>query len=145
MSQFPIPHSQLSIFVYGTLKPKETNYARYCQEKVIFAVKAYTWGEIYHLKRLGYPAMTQGKTKVQGYLLTFEDVTVLQDLDRLEGYQEQRSLSDNLENQYNRYVIDVYEPLSNKNLGKAWAYFMEISKIQFYQGEWLSSGEWTTN
>jgi gamma-glutamylcyclotransferase (GGCT)/AIG2-like uncharacterized protein YtfP len=130
----------LSVFVYGTLKPQEVNYAAYCQEKVISAVKAYTWGEIYHLRRLGYPGMTQGKNKVQGYLLRFKDPTVLQRLDGLESYQEKRNLS---ENEYNRYLIEVYDPLTDKNLGQAWAYFMEMAQIQSYQGEWLPSGEWT--
>lgn len=128
-----------SVFVYGTLKPKKSNYAAYCQEKVISAVKAYTWGEIYHLKRLGYPAMTQGKNQVQGYLLSFDDLAVLYWLDRLESYQEQRSPS---ENEYNRYLIEVYEPLNDQYLGQAWAYFMDITLIQSYGGERLPSGEW---
>ncbi len=129
----------LNVFVYGTLKPKEANYEAYCQGKVISAIKAYTWGEIYHLKRLGYPAMTQGNNKVHGYLLTLKDINTLNHLDHLEDYQEQRNPS---ENEYNRQLIQVYNLLTHESLGQAWVYLMELSKIKLYQGEYLSSGEW---
>ncbi len=132
----------LNVFVYGTLKPQEANYAAYCEGKVITTIKAYTWGEIYHLRQLGYPALIKGENKVQGYLLTLADLSYLFDLDQLEGYQEKRKPD---ENEYNRELVEVYEVSSHKYLGKAWAYFMDLSKIQSYGGEWIASGDWNRN
>ncbi|MDB9315329.1 gamma-glutamylcyclotransferase [Spirulina sp. CS-785/01] len=73
----------LSVFVYGTLKPGERNYPRYCAGKVVQQQPAFTWGTLYHLS-LGYPGMTEGEEKVQGTLLTFSDERVLADLDSLQ-------------------------------------------------------------
>jgi gamma-glutamylcyclotransferase (GGCT)/AIG2-like uncharacterized protein YtfP len=46
----------ISVFVYGTLKPNEANYQKYCAGKVIREIKAFTWGQLFHLS-LGYPAI----------------------------------------------------------------------------------------
>ncbi len=129
----------LNVFVYGTLKPGEANYTAYCAEKVIKAIKAYAWGEIYHLRALGYPAMTQGNNKIQGYLLIFEDRTVLSQMDILETYNSQGRFT---ENEYYRVLIEVYNPKNHQSLGRAWVYLMDIEKVKAYRGESLTLGVW---
>jgi len=36
----------MEVFVYGTLKPKESNYSAYCAGKVINSKTAYTKGHL---------------------------------------------------------------------------------------------------
>ena len=81
--------STYDVFVYGTLKPGEANYLSYCNGKAISQVSGYTWGDLYALP-MGYPAMAPGNDRVYGVCLTFTDASVLNVLDRLEDYQEQR-------------------------------------------------------
>ncbi len=128
----------LNVFVYGTLKPEEANFAYYCGRKVKEQIPAYTWGHLYALP-IGYPAMTEGKNKVRGILLTFIDPNILNSLDRLEGYQPQR---DSSLNEYYRQLVDIYS-LDNQILGKAYAYFMTVNRVKHYQGTIMTSGWWT--
>ncbi|MBR8828264.1 MAG: gamma-glutamylcyclotransferase [Gomphosphaeria aponina SAG 52.96 = DSM 107014] len=128
----------LKVFVYGTLKPGEANYPPYCAGKVIYSTKAYTRGKLYHLPSLGYPAMTEGEEKVEGFLLTFADSSVLANLDQLEDYDPQRHPS---ENEYYRQKILVYDP-AGKYLAPGWSYFMTTEKVQQLGGIWLPSGCW---
>ncbi len=130
----------LKVFVYGTLKPGERNYPIYCQDKVIEAIRAYTHGQLYHLS-LGYPAMIVGTQKVQGYLLTLADETVLEKLDYLEDYHPLRSPQDN---HYSRQTLSIYS-LTGETLGDAWGYLMTVQKIQQLGGKLIPSGWWTEN
>ncbi len=131
------PESSLKVFVYGTLKPGEANFSAYCNGYVESQQKAYTKGILYTLP-VGYPAMTEGDKKVQGVLLTFNDSDVLQALDRLEGYQPQRSSS---LNEYYRRLVSVYD-ISDRIIGQAWAYFMTPAKVKQYQGTLIESNCW---
>lgn len=126
------------VFVYGTLKPGEKNYLSYCAGRTMAETKAYTLGHLYHLP-LGYPAMAFGKQKVEGYLLTFPNTSILTSLDELEDYQPDRS--PNL-NEYNRQQVFVYS-LTADVLGKAWVYLMNLEKIQQAQGKFINSGCWS--
>jgi gamma-glutamylcyclotransferase (GGCT)/AIG2-like uncharacterized protein YtfP len=126
------------VFVYGTLKPNQCNYSYYCQGKVTEQIKAFTKGKLYHLPTLGYPAITEGEGKVEGYLLTFFDDQVLANLDNLEDYHPDNSPE---QNGYQRRLIMVYN-VSEKPLGNAWAYFMEFEKIQALKGVLVPSGCW---
>ncbi|WP_319419589.1 gamma-glutamylcyclotransferase family protein [Pleurocapsa sp. FMAR1] len=128
----------LNVFVYGTLKPGEANFAYYCLKKLQKQIPAYTWGNLYALP-VAYPAMTTGENKVRGILLTFSDPSVLNSLDRLEGYQPGR---DSSLNEYYRQLVDVYS-LDNRFLGKAWAYFMTVDRVKHHRGTIIISGWWT--
>ena len=64
------------VFVYGTLKPNNSNYQQYCATKVISSQPAIALGQIFALP-MGYPAMIEGNDQVQGYLLTFADSNIL--------------------------------------------------------------------
>jgi gamma-glutamylcyclotransferase (GGCT)/AIG2-like uncharacterized protein YtfP len=127
----------LQVFVYGTLKPGEVNYPAYCADKVESTTPAWVTGQLFDLS-LGYPAMTQERGKVFGYLLTFADEVVLEHLDSLEGYHPQRPES---ENEYYRQAVAVTDT-SGKSLGEAWAYFMTPEKVKQLQGVFIPSGEW---
>ena len=133
--------SLLKVFVYGTLKPGEANYQAYCSDirgdKVSSHTPGYTWGNLYDLPQ-GYPAMTEGKNKVQGVLLTFADSSILDDLDRLEGYQAQRASKFNL---YTRQLVRVYS-LEDILLADAQAYFMTVERVNHYDGTLIESGIW---
>lgn len=128
----------LKIFVYGTLKPGETNYQRYCAGKVVEAKRAIAFGQLFDLP-LGYPAMTLGDSPVQGFLLTFADPTVLSILDELEDYDPQRLPE---ENEYYRQEIDIYSP-TGQALGLAWVYLMTSKQVQYLEGIPIPSGWWS--
>lgn len=129
----------LKVFVYGTLKPGESNYLQYCAGKVIEEEPAIAFGRIFHLPSCGYPAMTIGDRKVQGYLLSFADPNVLPDLDRLEDYNPHRPPEKNL---YNRQQIKIFDR-QERSLGLAWAYFMMPEQVERLEGVDLPSGCWT--
>lgn len=127
----------MKVFVYGTLKPGERNYALYCGDRTHSQVAAYTKGLLYHLP-VGYPAMTAGNSRVKGVLLTFTDDTVLPYLDELEDYDKERSPELNL---YYRSLVPVYDQ-SDRFLAQAWCYFMSQEKVKQFQGVILPSGCW---
>lgn len=129
--------NSLKVFVYGTLKPGEINYQRYCEGKVVEEQRAIAWGQLYNLP-LGYPAMTPGKRQVHGFLLTLADLVILSALDELEDYDPNRR-SD--ENEYNRQQVEVYD-LAGQTLGLAWAYFMTPEQVERLQGVLIPSGWW---
>ena len=129
--------TSINVFVYGTLKPGEANFSAYCEGKISSQMIGYTKGNLYALP-VGYPAMTEGKDKVWGVLLTFRDSNLL-DLDRLEGYESQRAA--NL-NEYNRIFVSVYDE-GDRAICRAWAYCMSLSKVRQYGGVRLHSGSWT--
>ena len=129
----------LRVFVYGTLKPGEANYQYYCQGKVKNQIPAYTIGNLYSLP-FGYPAMTEGKNQVRGVLLEFDDSEVLNSLDLLEGYQEQRASS---LNEYYRAMTVVYRLDRPSQAIQAWAYYMKPERVRQCGGIEVISGNWS--
>ncbi|MEB3180692.1 MAG: gamma-glutamylcyclotransferase [Nostocaceae cyanobacterium] len=129
----------LKVFVYGTLKPGEVNYPRYCAGKVVEAQRAYTYGKLFSLP-LGYPAMTTGNNHVHGYLLAFADSNILFSLDQLEDYDPARPAA---ENEYNRQQIEIYA-LQGHSLGQTWAYLMSINQVYQMGGILQPDGWWSS-
>ncbi|MBD2605444.1 gamma-glutamylcyclotransferase [Scytonema hofmannii FACHB-248] len=127
----------LKVFVYGTLKPGEANYQRYCAFQVVDAKKAYTFGKLFALP-MGYPAMTLGDSLVYGYLLTFVDSKVLNNLDILEDYQPSRQMSQNL---YNRQEVEIYD-LEGRSLGMSWVYLMTPNQVSQLKGSRQQRDGW---
>jgi gamma-glutamylcyclotransferase (GGCT)/AIG2-like uncharacterized protein YtfP len=127
----------VQVFVYGTLKPGECNYQRYCVGKVVEEKEAIAYGQLFDLS-LGYPAMTVGESPVQGFVLTFADSAILGVLDELEDYQEHRQPE---KNEYNRLPIATYDK-AGKPLGLAWAYLMTFKKVKQFEGILMPSGLW---
>ena len=130
----------LKVFVYGTLKPGESNYLRLCAGKVLEEERAIAFGQLFDLP-VGYPAMTTGDRPIQGYLLTFANPDLLNTLDDLEDYRPHRLLE---ENYYNRREIEIFAP-DGQSLGLAWAYFMTVEKIKNLKGIPIPSNCWTPN
>ena len=130
--------NNLRIFVYGTLKPGESNYQRLCVGKVLEEEKAIAFGQLFDLP-LGYPGMTVGESPIQGFVLTFADTAILSILDELEDYDPNRSETDN---EYNRQLIETFD-LSGKSLGLVWVYLMSLERVQRLGGVMLSSGCWS--
>lgn len=130
----------LKVFVYGTLKPGEINYHRYCVGKVVQEQPAIAYGQLYHLS-LGYPGMIRGDGQVQGFLLTFADSAIFDSLDQLEDYNPNRKPEDN---EYHREQIQVYDQ-AGQSLGLAWVYVMTLKKVQDCQGILISSGCWSSD
>lgn len=128
----------VNIFVYGTLKPGESNYQRYCAGKVLSAKRAIARGQLFDLP-MGYPAMTVGDSLVHGYLLSFPDETVLPYLDLLEDYDPHRPEA---ENEYNRRPIETYDP-TMASLCWAWVYLMSLEQIYSCGGVLLPEGWWS--
>lgn len=131
------PQALIRVFVYGTLKPGESNYQRYCTGKVVEQKKAIALGQLFSLP-FGYPAMTPGNFLVHGFLLSFTDPHILAQLDLLEDYDPQRPVT---ENEYYRQLIEVYDE-AQTSLGNAWAYLMTPAQINFFGGVLLPNGEW---
>ncbi|HEY9596954.1 MAG TPA: gamma-glutamylcyclotransferase [Cyanophyceae cyanobacterium] len=129
--------NHVKVFVYGTLKPGEINYQRYCVGKVVEAQEAIAYGQLFDLS-LGYPAMTLGENPVQGCLLTFADPAILSALDELEDYNPHRALE---ENEYYRQQIETYN-LAGQSLGMAWVYLMTPEQVQHLDGVLITSGCW---
>ncbi len=128
---------QPRVFVYGTLKPGEANYPHYCRGEVLECQPAFIWGRLYHLN-LGYPAVTPGTDRVFGYCLRLPNLETLARLDQLEDFDPRQSP---LKNEYNRRLATIYA-LTEEGLGKAWVYWMSLSQIQHYQGEYCPTGAW---
>jgi gamma-glutamylcyclotransferase (GGCT)/AIG2-like uncharacterized protein YtfP len=135
----PILQRPIAVFVYGTLKPGGFYFPQYCQGRVVESYAAIAQGNLFDLP-MGYPAMTAGNGWVQGYVLTFNDPAVLQELDQLEGYDPDGSA---LENEYQRQEIDIFDP-DHQPLGQAWAYLMLPERVQQSSGIWLPNGQWGT-
>lgn len=132
-----MPPEEIRIFVYGTLKPGHKNYRRYCLGKVVEEIKAIAFGQLFALSA-GYPAMTLGDRQIQGFLLTFENPTILEHLDRLEGFDPKRP---SLQNEYQRQEIEIYNPIGQP-LGSAWVYLMTPKQVSQKGGLPLPSGSW---
>lgn len=127
----------MKVFVYGTLKPGECNYLRYCEGKVVAAEGAIAIGQLFALS-LGYPAMTAGVGTVYGFVLTFTDSSILEELDRLEDYDRLRPPE---KNEYQRQEIEVFNR-DRQSLGMAWAYLMWRDRIHSLGGIPLPDGCW---
>jgi len=128
---------QIKIFVYGTLKPGECNYQRYCEGKVVDAYPAIARGELFALP-VGYPAMTEGVENVYGFVLTFSNNAILAALDELEDYHPSHPAAQNL---YQRQEIEVFNQ-DRQSLGKVWAYIMLRDRINALGGIPLANGFW---
>ncbi|MBW4466051.1 MAG: gamma-glutamylcyclotransferase [Pegethrix bostrychoides GSE-TBD4-15B] len=127
-----------SVFVYGTLKPGEENYERYCKKWVTQARAATVKGELFDLP-FGYPALTPGNSLVHGYLLSFVDPAVLTMLDELEDYDPNRPLN---QNEYLRVKTQAFS-LNHRPLGQAWVYQMQPERVAQSRGIRLLEGSWS--
>lgn len=133
----------IRIFVYGSLKPGEFNYAM-CANRVIASQPAIAYGTLYDLP-FGYPAMALGSELIHGYLLSFADAEILPFLDEFETHDlellEPFSLVQNCD--YARHLIEVLD-VDERPLGQAWVYLMTLDQISQLQGKRVTSGKWSS-
>ncbi|HIK10613.1 MAG TPA: gamma-glutamylcyclotransferase [Oscillatoriaceae cyanobacterium M33_DOE_052] len=127
------------VFVYGTLKPGERYHHSYCSGLVISNQPANARGKLYHLKKRGYPAMTEGEDKVRGFVLSFPESAILLKMDELENYKPGRSPE---ENEYDRRQIEVFHPLGD-SMGLVWAYVMSPKLVRELDGVDMPDGWWS--
>lgn len=135
----------IHVFVYGTLKPGEKNYAL-CASLVIASQPAIADGRLYALP-FGFPAMTLEAGAVQGTVLSFPDETILETLDAYEKhdpiefrcYAPEQCME---QNEYDRQEIAVYDQ-SRQLLGHAWSYLMTKEQVQRLAGVFLPDGLWS--
>jgi gamma-glutamylcyclotransferase (GGCT)/AIG2-like uncharacterized protein YtfP len=129
----------LRLFVYGTLKPGEANFDRYCRT-AISAQPAWVQGQLYALN-LGYPGLVLGGSElVVGVLLEFADPGVLAAIDELEDYRADRAAD---LNEYQRQWCRIFcgDPGDFVTIG-AWVYGMRADRVLALGGVGLD-GIWT--
>jgi gamma-glutamylcyclotransferase (GGCT)/AIG2-like uncharacterized protein YtfP len=130
----------IQVFVYGTLKPGESNYCL-CADRVISCQKAIVHAALYHLS-LGYPAIVPGDSITHGYLLTFQEAEILGILDEYEQHDPTEIEPFGLGNDYDRQEIEVFD-LNRSLIGIAWAYVMTGEKVDRLQGVLIPNGIWS--
>jgi len=130
--------TELTVFVYGTLKPGGYYWPRFCEGKVHSVAAAKIHGVLYDL-HVGYPGMrSAGADWVQGYLLTFESAADFARIDALEGYDPCRPDS---ANEYRRIQVDCYSP-AGQALGQVWAYEISDAVLKRCKGTRIADGNW---
>jgi len=130
--------SDLSVFVYGTLKPGGRYWPEFCEGKVDEPVPARIRGALYDL-HLGYPGLLlTGKDWVQGHVLTFNTEKDFLRLDYLEGYEPGRAYS---KNEYIRKRVPAYSTEGDP-LGEVWAYEITQHVMERCQGTLIVDGDW---
>lgn len=130
--------SNLSVFVYGTLKPGGRYWREFCEGKVDEPIPTQIRGELYNL-HLGYPGLRlEGDNWVKGYIMNFKTEQDFLRLDDLEGYESGRSYS---ENEYIRKRIPVFS-VKGEPLGEVWAYEITEDVLARCEGTPISGGDW---
>jgi len=131
----------INVFVYGTLKPDESNYVL-CADRVISSKPAIAHAYLYHLP-LNYPAIVPGDAITYGYLLTFTDHTILEILDDYEQHEPTAIAPFGSDNDYERREIEVLD-LQGDPIGLAWAYVMRADQIDRLNGSLIPGGVWSS-
>ena len=130
--------SNLSVFVYGTLKPGGRYWPEFCEGKVGEPVPGKIRGVLYDL-RLGYPGLLlKNEGWAYGHILTFKAEKDFLRLDYLEGYDPNRPYA---ANEYIRKIAPVYSR-KGEPLGKAWAYEITEHVLERCQGTRIADGDW---
>lgn len=128
-----------TVFVYGTLMPKERN-AHVAGDPQHFTVREATLGgfRLFHLSPEGYPAVIPGGTgAVRGYALTYAPdawAQALPLLDHLEGVGEQPPL-------YTRERVQVR--LESGETLESWVYvYARPERLRESGAAEVESGDW---
>ena len=128
----------VTVFVYGTLKPGEAAYRRYCQPQVVSAQPTLVQGDLFHLPQ-GYPALTVGDRWIKGFRLQLQDDRAIAAIDEFEDYDPSRSATENL---YVRQQWPIFSPVQHP-WGTAWVYWMGRQRIHALGGVVVTSGNWS--
>lgn len=128
----------LTVFAYGTLKPGEAAYRRYCEPYLTAAQPAWVRGQLFHLPQ-GYPALTVGDRWVEGALLQLRAADAIAHIDAFEDYDPNRPETANL---YVRKTCQVFSA-QRELLGSAWVYLMERQRVIDRGGIAVLEGVWS--
>ena len=89
-------NSQLPLFVYGTLRPDESNYKRYLRGRALSQSPAWVRGELWLDPSEDYPYLCARKDRVSGYLLTLKPAlfaSTMASIDMLEDFSPKQPLT----------------------------------------------------
>ncbi|MCC5840983.1 MAG: gamma-glutamylcyclotransferase [Opitutales bacterium] len=136
-----LPPARFHVFVYGTLRPGGFYARKLCLPYPHRYTPAVVDGRLYHLKP-GYPGLTRGADAVRGEVLSFDDPTLLRDLDRLEDYHADAPPARNL---YIRECAEARDPATGHPLGEVLLYRMTEDRVRQYGGVYLSEAEWSVD
>ena len=130
--------SDLSVFVYGTLKPGGYYWHRFCEAKVCGQTPARIRGELYDLG-CGYPgAIFNGTGWIEGVVLEFKHAVDFEAVDELEGYRPGASSK---VNEYERRKVPCFSRKGD-SLGLVWAYEINPHYLNRYDARLLPDGQW---
>ncbi len=130
--------SDLSVFVYGTLKPGGRYWPEFCEGKVAQPIPARIRGKLYDL-HLGYPGLKlKGDGWVHGYVLTFGNQNDFLRLDELEGYVPGRPEE---QNEYIRLRVPVFS-CHGQQIGEVWTYEITETTMAGCRSTFLPDGDW---
>ncbi|MBW2451383.1 MAG: gamma-glutamylcyclotransferase [Deltaproteobacteria bacterium] len=126
----------LPLFVYGTLRPGGSNFARFLQEHAKRIQSASVSGQIYWHVEGDYPYLVNGPGRVTGHLIEIDPEVwpnLLAEIDRLEDYDMQNEA----ESWYVRRRITA--TLANGQRQTCWTYFWnrQCSGRLIEHGDWL--------
>lgn len=138
---------ELSVFVYGTLKPGERNHAAYCLPGLYSQRSAQVPGQLFHLPQQGYPGLVDGPGWVQGVWLRWREprslmVQRLALLDDLEDYDPRWAGNPQGRNFYDRQWRGVYTT-AGQFLTYAWVYVLGRDRVRALGGMLLPAGVWS--
>lgn len=135
----------IQIFVYGTLKPGESNHT-ICAPYITASQPAIAAGGLFHLL-FNYPVMTtEVAGTVRGWQLTLAEPSVLTLLDEFEQHDPDvfQHIMPGLvlaDHQYCRVKLPLFTP-ERSPIGTAWAYIMTLAQIRRLNGQPIPGGCW---
>jgi gamma-glutamylcyclotransferase (GGCT)/AIG2-like uncharacterized protein YtfP len=130
--------SDLSVFVYGTLKPGGHYWHRFCEGKICGHTPARIRGELYDLG-CGYPGAVFNEAGwIEGVVLEFKHAVDLEAVDELEGYRPGASSK---VNEYKRRKMACFARKGDL-LGMVWAYEVNPHYLNQYDARLLPDGQW---
>lgn len=122
------------VFVYGTLMKGFWNYKWLLEGRIKRITPGRIHGLLYHLPQ-GYPALLRGNEIIEGEVMEPVDENLLKSLDRLEGYDRQRS--------NNLYVREARSIMTEDGREvTCWVYFYVDERYAKENGILVPNGSW---
>jgi len=123
----------LALFVYGSLKPGQQNWKRYCEGHVAELQAARVRGNLYKCSdgylAMGQPASPPGDSWIRGWRLVLHDEATLRNIDRLEGFDPGRPLASNVYLRVRTACFADDAAPAPAALGEAWTYIMTPAQL----------------
>ncbi len=127
--------SRLPVFVYGTLRPGEKNFARYLGGRCVRILPATTNGALYFVRNEGYPYLTDEAGTVRGDLIFLAPSRYHETLRRLDQLEEYRP-QDPENSVYLRKPVTAITADGKARI--AWTYFWNLADLR---GERILGGD----